>query len=81
MAQSTEEIRAILKPWQLVKLTSKGPVQFKGKKGYAGESYADSFEFKEVTNEYEHFSNVSDPPETTVHIIRYEDVISLSKSI
>lgn len=79
MAQSPEEIKAILKPWELIRLTCKGPVKFEAETGYAGESFTDTFEFKEITNQYEHFSNISDPPETKVHSIRYSDVIDLQK--
>lgn len=79
MAQSIEEIKKILAPWQLITLTCKGLVPFKEETGYAGASFVDTFEFKEVTNKYEHFSNVSDPPETRVHIIKFVDVINLTK--
>lgn len=79
MSQSIEEIKSILVPGLLVTLTCKGPFQFTRETGYAGESFADTFEFSEVTNKYEHFSNISDPPETKVHIIRYKDVLNLEK--
>lgn len=79
MAQSPEEFKTILKPWALIELTCNGPVVFNKKVGYSGERFAESFEFWQVTNEYEHFSNISDPPETKTHLILYSDVISLKK--
>ncbi len=79
MAQSIEEIRKILAPWQFITLSCKGPIAFKDESGYAGESFAETFEFREVTNKNEHFSNTSDDPITKIHVIRYTDVISLKK--
>jgi hypothetical protein len=79
MKQSIEEIKAILKPWVFIELTCTGASPFNKKNGYAGKSFADSFEFLEVTNGYEHFSNISADPETKTHIILYKDVISMKK--
>ena len=80
MAQSIDEMRKLLRPWELVKLTCKGPDEFRGQTGYAAESFADAFEFKVVVNAYEHFSNISAPPETRTHLIRFADVITLEKA-
>lgn len=79
MAQSIEEIKSFLGPWRLVKLTTKGRHGFKDETGYAGAVFDDSFEFKEVLNKTEHFSNISDPPELKGHIIKYTDVILIRK--
>jgi hypothetical protein len=79
MAQSIDEIKAILKPWQLIELTCKDRSTFDRKVGYAGQSFADSFEFLQVTNEYEHFSNISADPQTRKHIILYKDVHTVKK--
>jgi hypothetical protein len=79
MAQPIEEIKAILKPWTLIELTSEGTSTFDGKVGYAGESFADSFEFLQVTNEFEHFSNASAEPKTRTHLILYTDVVSVKR--
>lgn len=77
MPQTVEEIKAMLKPRALIQLTCKGPSSFDQKIGYVGECFADSFEFLQVTNEYEHFSNISAGPETRTHVILYQDVINL----
>ena len=79
MALSIEELREILKPWTLIELTCKGPTPFDKKVGYAGKSSGDSFEFLQVTNEYEHFSNISAEPITRTHIILFTDVIKVVK--
>lgn len=79
MAQSFEEIKSIIAPWQFVTLTCKGPVPFNNEPGYAWKAYDDYFEFREVLNKNEHFSNTSDDPETKIHVIKYSDVILLKK--
>lgn len=79
MRPSISEIKEILAPGQLIILTCKKPVRFNEETGYAGKNDEDSFEFLEVINKYEHFSNISDPPETKAHLIRYADVIALMK--
>src|SRR5688572_24704106 len=79
MPQTKQEIISILESKGLVFLTTKGERGFKGKQGYAGNSFADFFEFLVVLNDYEHFSNISDPPITQKHQIRYEDVIEIRK--
>lgn len=76
---SPEEIKKILAPWQFITLSCSGPIPFKNESGYAGKSFEDTFEFREVTNKDAHFSNISDPPETKIHIIRYSDVISIKQ--
>ncbi len=79
MAQSIEEIRALVTPWNLVYLTCKGPTPFDEEQGYALENFDDYFQFGEVLNKDEHFSNISDPPETKTHDIKYSDVITVRK--
>jgi len=50
MAPSIEEIRKLLVPWRFVRLTSRRTVSFHREGGYVGDSFEDSFEFKEVIN-------------------------------
>jgi len=79
MAPTKEEIKSIIESKGLVRLTTKGEGGFKGKQGYAGNSFADFFEFLVVLNDYEHFSNISDPPITETHQVRYKNVIEITK--
>lgn len=79
MPLSVSKIKEILAPWRLIILTSKGAIRFKRETGYAGEMTDQGFEFLEVTNKDDHFSNISAPPETKIHRIRYEDVVDLER--
>jgi hypothetical protein len=80
MPLTISEIQSILKPWELVILTTKGTPAFNNKQGYAGKSFEENFEFHVVQNEYEHFSNISADPITKVLMIRYEDVVEIRKT-
>lgn len=73
----TEFIKQRLRKGEAVRLTSKGPVIFQKETGYCGEVFEDRFEFKEVLNGYEHFSNISDHAQTKTHVIRFEDVVEV----
>lgn len=65
-----------LRTGKCVRLFCKRP-KFKGAVGYIGAVKADEFEFDEVTNGYEHFSNISDPPIVKTHVIKLSDVTDL----
>jgi hypothetical protein len=41
MAQSLEEIKKLVAPWQFVMLTCKGSVPFNGEPGYIWKGYGD----------------------------------------
>jgi hypothetical protein len=65
-----------LRTGKCVRLFCKQP-PFHGAIGYVGAVKADVFEFDEVINGYEHFSNVSDPPIVKTHVIKLSDVIDV----
>ncbi len=71
------EFKQFLKPWNLIRLTSSKPA-FKAKQGYVGAIFEDAFEFEEVTNPYEHFSNISDPPMLKTHRVNLSDVKNIT---
>jgi hypothetical protein len=66
-----------LTPWNLIRLTSSKPV-FNEKQGYVGKVFKDAFEFEEVMNLYEHFSNISDPPILKTHHINFADIKNIT---
>ena len=78
MAQSLEEIKSVIAPWQFATLTCKGPVPVNDEPGYR-KSHDDYFEFREVLNKNDHFSNTSDLPEKKTDSIKYSDLISRKK--
>ena len=43
--------------------------------GYVGTVREDSFEFGVVTNDYEHFSNISAPPDLQNRDVKFADVL------
>jgi len=67
------EFKQFLKPWNMIRLTSRKPL-FEAKLGYVGAVFDDAFDFEEVTNPYEHFSNISDPPILKTHRVTEHDV-------
>ncbi len=71
------EFGKFIKPGNLIRLTSSNPV-FKGDLGYVGAVFDDAFDFDEVTNAYEHFSNISDPAILKTHRVNLSDVKDLT---
>jgi len=67
------EFDKFLKQGSLIRLTSSSPV-FEGNLGYVGAVFDDAFDFDEVTNAYEHFSNISDPAILKTHRVSLSDV-------
>lgn len=63
---------------KLIRLTCGGENPFSNKQGYVGTIEADHFVFEIVLNDYEHFSNISDPPITRPYTIFYSDVKTIS---
>ncbi len=70
-----EEVRAKVRPEQLIRLSCSSRAA-QGQ-GYVGELFDDHFEFFVVTNTYEHFSNISAPPELVRHVVHFADVIDI----
>lgn len=75
---NANEIRSLLREGEFLRLTCSGPVVFRQESGYCGTVHDDHFEFLQVTNKYEHFSNISDPPKTRSHEIAFGDVEAIS---
>lgn len=67
-----------LETGKLIRLTCGGEHPFSNKQGYVGTIAADRFVFEIVLNDYEHFSNISDPPITKPYTILYRDVKTIS---
>lgn len=65
-----DENHPLLKPDNLVRVN--------GVQGYVVAVYEDGFDFGRVTNAYEHFSNISAPPELDIQRIRFADVETLT---
>jgi len=75
-AISNSPFRDLLKTGKHIHLTSSNPA-FKEKGGYVGEVLENSFEFNEVTNAYEHYSNISDPPIFRTHMVQLKDILHI----
>lgn len=73
----TSDWKKHLETGKLIRLTCGGKDPFTNKQGYVGTIAADHFVFEIVLNDYEHFSNISDPPITKPHTILYADIKSI----
>jgi hypothetical protein len=73
-----DQIKKLLTENSSVTLTCSGPSPFENEIGYIGQVFEDSFEFLQVTNKYEHFSNISAEPKLRANVIEFAHVIQLT---
>jgi hypothetical protein len=66
VGMSVDRNHPLIKPGECIRVN--------GTQGYVVAVHEDDFEFGRVTNAYEHFSNISAPPDLDVRRIRFEDV-------
>jgi hypothetical protein len=67
----------IIEPGRYICLTCSGDSPMTGTSGYVGDVSDDSFDFGEVMNAYEHFSNISADPVLKNQRVRFADVVKV----
>jgi hypothetical protein len=72
-----ENFKSKLTKHKFIRLTSKGANSFSDQNGYVGNVHDNHFEFNLVINAYEHFSNISAPPEFETHLVQFSDIIEI----
>jgi hypothetical protein len=75
---SHERWADLVRPGSCIWLTCKGDPPGTERAGYVGAVSDLTFEFGEVMNSYEHFSNLSADPELRHEHIRFADVVTVT---